>query len=852
MKVKMTKYKEELILILIVTVTIGIFMFRFGNFASCGDYLAQHSVFPDYFRKMFYKTSKIVPYFAPNIGGGQNVFYFSYYGLFSPLILPSYFLPFVSMNEYLMVVCIICIYASVLILYRWLARRFSKKISLFMSVSYLFAAPVIYQSYNQIMFIDYMVFLILGLLGVDIYYEKRKSKLLIISIFLMIMTSFYFSIGGMVVIFLYELFVYFEKYNNKKIKYIVIDQLKFILRMVISVLMSSILLVPTALTLIGRGTKGKSIKLLDLFIPKISSIRFLYSPYGIGLTSLIVIVLIASLTYKKLHERVLSYGILIILIVPIFGYVLNGGLYIRDKVFIPFLPLLLFEMAYFMKKLKENEMSKKVILISIILTLLFLSASINSINKRIFIVTIMDALAMVSCFFMYHKYKKIEIILCPVIIIMILCNVIINETQHNLSAKNYYKAVNSNGISKECNDLLKSNKYGYKMEKDYFYKDNSNSGDLNRIDTSNQYVTNFYSSTYNKDYYDFRNDVFNVEQPFRNYLMQGVSENPIFLKLMGVKYTVSNKSLKGREVVNKDKNNKIYDNGEVCPLGYGNSNVISEEEYDKLKFPYNQIALLKYSVIKEKHNSTVDSESIKKEIDEKLEKLDFDIPCVGKKKLAIEKCNDGYKISAKDKESVFLKNNNNDNKNRKIVFFQFKVKNYHKNQDVKMIINGCKNKLTGINGVYYNGNNTFSFASYINKDAKNIMVSFGKGKYKIYDIKSYIYEENEDEFKSLCSDSLKITELWKNGRTLKGDILAKENKLFISSIPYDKGFSVLVDGKNIESKSVNKGFLGFDLVKGNHKVIISYKPQGLEYGEIGSAVGLLWLVAVICFERREK
>ena len=66
------------------------FVGRHGIFGAKVDWLSQHSVLPDYFRQQFYATGKIFPEFAPNLGGGQNIYHFAYYGLYSPLILPSY------------------------------------------------------------------------------------------------------------------------------------------------------------------------------------------------------------------------------------------------------------------------------------------------------------------------------------------------------------------------------------------------------------------------------------------------------------------------------------------------------------------------------------------------------------------------------------------------------------------------------------------------------------------------------------------------------------------------------------------------------------------------------------------
>ena len=55
---------------------------RYGVFGANMDWISQHSVFPEYFRQQFYETGQFFPEFAANIGGGQNIYNFSYYGLY--------------------------------------------------------------------------------------------------------------------------------------------------------------------------------------------------------------------------------------------------------------------------------------------------------------------------------------------------------------------------------------------------------------------------------------------------------------------------------------------------------------------------------------------------------------------------------------------------------------------------------------------------------------------------------------------------------------------------------------------------------------------------------------------------
>ena len=67
-------------------------------YGSKDDWASQHYAIPEYFRTLFYSTHSLSPSYAPNIGGGENIYSLSYYGLHSPVILFSYLLPFVPME----------------------------------------------------------------------------------------------------------------------------------------------------------------------------------------------------------------------------------------------------------------------------------------------------------------------------------------------------------------------------------------------------------------------------------------------------------------------------------------------------------------------------------------------------------------------------------------------------------------------------------------------------------------------------------------------------------------------------------------------------------------------------------
>ena len=175
-----------------------LFVLQYGIFGSRVDWVSQHSVLPDYFRQRFYATGNLFPDIAWNLGGGQNIYNFSYYGLFSPIILFSYLLPFVPMDLYIMISSMAAYGVSAVLFYHWIKKKFSRKnIGFWTAGMFALAGPLIFHSYNQIMFVNYMPFLCLALIGTESYLEKKKKGMLILGITFMILTSFYFSIGGL-------------------------------------------------------------------------------------------------------------------------------------------------------------------------------------------------------------------------------------------------------------------------------------------------------------------------------------------------------------------------------------------------------------------------------------------------------------------------------------------------------------------------------------------------------------------------------------------------------------------------------------------------------------------------------
>ena len=176
-------------------------------YGSQDDWASQHYAIPEYFRSLFYSTHNFFPSYAPNIGGGENIYSLSYYGLNSPVILVSYLLPFVPMSYYIMASSIISVLFSEGAMYVFFRRRHKPFVSTCITLFFALSVPFILNSHRQIMFTGYMPFMLLALLSSDSFFKKGKKAPLILSAFLMIMCNYYFALSALISLAFYGIYI---------------------------------------------------------------------------------------------------------------------------------------------------------------------------------------------------------------------------------------------------------------------------------------------------------------------------------------------------------------------------------------------------------------------------------------------------------------------------------------------------------------------------------------------------------------------------------------------------------------------------------------------------------------------
>lgn len=124
----------------------------------------------------------------------------------------------------------------------------------------------------------------------------------------------------------------------------------------------------------------------------------------------------------------------------------------------------------------------------------------------------------------------------------------------------------------------------------------------------------------------------------------------------------------------------------------------------------------------------------------------------------------------------------------------------------------------------------------------------GTFKLMVYALNESLFEQ---AYADLADEQLQITEF--SDTEIKGKITALKDGVMFLSIPYEEGWSITVDGKEVDTVKVVHSMLGAEIPAGEHDITIKYTPEGFVPGVIatGTAAALCVVIAIIDRKRRK-
>lgn len=135
----------------------------------------------------------------------------------------------------------------------------------------------------------------------------------------------------------------------------------------------------------------------------------------------------------------------------------------------------------------------------------------------------------------------------------------------------------------------------------------------------------------------------------------------------------------------------------------------------------------------------------------------------------------------------------------------------------------------------------------------SITVNFDAG--KAGDITCYVYglDKNvwEQDYAMLSDEMLNVTSF--SDTSVKGKINVQEDGLFMTSIPYEKGWTLKVDGKKTDIVPISDALIACKLSAGEHEISLTYAPYGFWPAVTLSIVSIMALFALdYAFKRLRK
>ncbi|MCD7890434.1 MAG: YfhO family protein [Ruminococcus sp.] len=125
----------------------------------------------------------------------------------------------------------------------------------------------------------------------------------------------------------------------------------------------------------------------------------------------------------------------------------------------------------------------------------------------------------------------------------------------------------------------------------------------------------------------------------------------------------------------------------------------------------------------------------------------------------------------------------------------------------------------------------------------------GSFKLMVYALSQSVFEQVYEE---LADEQLNITKF--SDTEIEGTITAEKDGVMLLSIPYEEGWSVYVDGEEVDTVEIMFAMLGANVSAGTHSIRIVYVPEGFTEGTAATAAAAVICVVIIVFDckRRKK
>lgn len=775
-----------------------------------------------------------------NTGGGLP-FYRNFYNyLSSPFNLIMFFFKNDDIvTSFSIIIGLKAVFASVFMAF-YLKKVFNKNDISILVFGLLYAYSGYFCAYYwNIMWLDGMVFLPIIMYGINRIIDDKKPLLYTISLAVMLFSNYF--IGYMICIFcVFYFIIYFIYKGNFKPSNIAIKSFIFFSFSILAAGLVSFFLLPLFYSL-------KSISATTNSFPDIkinfSLINFLFNHLqGVNRTvfmsdklplpnvycGILTITLIPIMFFNKKISKKFKILSFITLLFFFFSFNISSldfiwhGFHVPNDLPYRYSFLYVFSLIviayYSFINIKYESKLRVSICFMIMFIFIMLSSKLsfkNISDDRVIINMIL--LAIYFCIYLLSFSKKNIKFLLNILIVIVVsfeCSypIIINwNINHDIktfmeSKKNYTNLINY--AKKIDNDL-------YRMEKEDYLTLNDGAWSLyNGISTFSS-MAYYDTSKFQKMFGLAGNNINSYYYRYR--------QTPIYNTIFDVKYILGSNNY-------DPYYNVIYKNNDYSLNLYKYSSSIMY----KLDNEIENLTLVSDNPFLNQSNFVLYSTGVN-DIYEKIKVLKIDGATINNT-YSLDDFNGSFSYSLNGKKiSITLENERDSN--------------------IYLYIAG--NNLNGIyvDGKYYSITSDENYILNIGYKLKgNIDVSLEFNNINDGILDFYAYHINDNKFKEFYNkineNKLKVEKY--SDTSIFGDINSDYKGTMFTTLSYDKGFTVFVDGKRVKTKKLLNAYLGFDIEKGKHKIKVVYYPYMQKQGLTISIISFIIISVYFFFKDGKK
>ena len=136
----------------------------------------------------------------------------------------------------------------------------------------------------------------------------------------------------------------------------------------------------------------------------------------------------------------------------------------------------------------------------------------------------------------------------------------------------------------------------------------------------------------------------------------------------------------------------------------------------------------------------------------------------------------------------------------------------------------------------------------------SLITTIASDKNEVYFLDQYFYYLDEEAFKDsveeLKQNPFEIEEFHESH--IKGNVTADENGILFTTISYEPGWTIKVDGVKTEPVKIADALIGIPLTEGEHSIEMTFFPKGMTVGIIISTAGIIALITIAVISKRKE